>query len=189
MRKIRKELENPVDNVLIDVCEKVAPVFHATGHYPNHVTSYSFLFGLMATRSLWLGEREKFAAYLIISYFFDCLDGFLARSYCQETRFGDMYDHIKDNTIVLGIVVTLYFRLKSTGSTKFYGIVTTLAILMVAMAVHMGCQQKQYPDSSGKELLDNLKCLCLNQDDIKLSRFFGAGTFYTGLIALIYFTM
>jgi len=46
-----------------------------------------------------LYEENQFAlsafSYLI-SYMFDCWDGYYARKYNMESKFGDYYDHVSD---------------------------------------------------------------------------------------------
>ena len=44
------------------------------------------------------------AALFIFAYIFDCLDGYVARTYNMVTKFGDYYDHVTD---VLKLVVFL----------------------------------------------------------------------------------
>jgi len=36
------------------------------------------------------------ALFLMISYYFDMMDGYIARKYDQVTEFGDWFDHISD---------------------------------------------------------------------------------------------
>ena len=41
MRKIPPNLENPIDNYLLDVCEYVSPTFYNYGFTPNMITTLS----------------------------------------------------------------------------------------------------------------------------------------------------
>jgi hypothetical protein len=48
MSKLTREFENQVDNVLIEIVDRVVPAFKDTGHTPNMITTYSVVFGLKA---------------------------------------------------------------------------------------------------------------------------------------------
>ena len=117
MRKIIKEFENPIDNIIIDIVEKITPFLYRTGHTPNIITTYSFIFGLLSVHYLNKNDITKFVLFYMISYFFDCIDGFMARKYNMTTKFGDLYDHITDTIVfvlILGVVYSKYKQYIST---------------------------------------------------------------------------
>ena len=104
----------------------------------------------------------------------------------METEFGDMYDHIKDVTVYLILIVIIYMK-----CTKNITIPLILLFLVFTylMAMHMGCQQRnctkddENPDHS--KFLNTTRTLCPNKDSIKWTRFFGAGTYNLFLILMI----
>ena len=185
MRKISSEKENPIDDLLIGFCDRVAPFFHATGNTPNMITTYSLISGLFALYSALNGKRYSYVIFMTMSYFLDCLDGHMARKYNQITKFGDVYDHVKDNIIV---ALTLFFLFRRTNQRHhlIFGAVISAGLFM--MAVHMGCQQHHY-GGNGDETLDALKSLCKDPTHIKYTRFFGSGTFNIGLIILVFYNL
>ncbi len=182
MSKLPANLENPIDLVLINSCDKIAPYFHKTGHTPNIITTYSLIFGLLAINAIYAGSPNTYVIYMIISYFFDCLDGHMARKYNQVSRLGDLYDHVKDNILLLA---TLILALK--GSSRKNVLISVIFIFIVGCVTlkHLGCQQHHF-DGENDETLDYLKKLCPVPSDIKYTRFIGTATFNMLFIAVIY---
>ena len=86
--------------------------------------------------------------------------------------------------IILGVV------LKRRGHVPALPIIGgILSLLWVLLLTHMGCQQRQYqrtadPDRP-KELLDVTLGLCPHADNIRYTRFWGAGTFNLCIALLI----
>lgn len=187
MKKIPSEMDNPIDNILIEICEFLCPYFYKTGHNPNMITTYSLIFGLLAVYCIYKHYAAGFVICYILSYFFDCLDGHYARKYNMTTRAGDLYDHIKDTVVFVLIIVAIYI---------IYGKAITFPYLLVVGAVlflcaaHLGCQQKQKlqevvdSQKAETELLDNCKVLCNNKDMIYYTRWVGMGTMNLVLIIL-----
>lgn len=186
MRKIPCELENPIDDLLLNIGEQLCPFLYKTGHTPNMITTYSLITGLLSCYFLWKGQIFLFGICYAMSYFFDCLDGHFARKYNMETEFGDMYDHIKDVTVYLILIVIIYIK-----CTKNITIPVILLFLVFTylMGMHMGCQQRnctkddENPEHS--KFLNTTRKLCPNKDSIKWTRFFGAGTYSLFLILMI----
>jgi phosphatidylglycerophosphate synthase len=114
MRKIPCDLENPIDNVLYDLSDWMCPFFYKTGHTPNMITTYSLITGVLSCYFLWKGHILLFGIFYAISFFFDCMDGHFARKYNMTSKFGDMYDHIKDNIVALSILFVISLCKKPT---------------------------------------------------------------------------
>ena len=94
MRKIPKTLENPIDNIIIEDSENISSLFYKYKLTPNYVTSLSNISALIVIIFL-LNSNYYFASFFVmVAYFFDCLDGHIARKYKQTSKFGDYYDHI-----------------------------------------------------------------------------------------------
>jgi phosphatidylglycerophosphate synthase len=186
MRKLPRELDDVVDNVLLDICEWVAPFFKATGHTANMLTIYSIICGLLYMKAIREGKFVHFAAYYGISYFFDCLDGYYARRYHMVSKFGEYLDHIKDNTFM---ALTWYILFTSFPSiTKHFHIFIFLFFLFL-LALHTGCQQKYYNKRhlrSSEETLDLFQGLCKDEADLRWTRYFGCGTFNVLFVYLVY---
>jgi phosphatidylglycerophosphate synthase len=186
MRKIPGELENPIDNVLYELSNWMCPFFYKTGHTPNMITTYSLITGVLSCYFLWKGHILLFGIFYAISFFFDCMDGHFARKYNMTSKFGDMYDHIKDNIVALSILFVIYNKCRKAISIP---IIILFLILTYLLAMHMGCQQKyctkddENPDDS--KFLNTTRSLCPNKDMIKWTRFFGAGTYTLFSILII----
>ena len=182
MRKIPKEKDNPIDNWMLNACEKIVPFLKRIGHTPNILTTYSFFFGILSLFFLYHRKITLFAISLLISYFFDCMDGYMARLYNMETVFGDLYDHFTDIFVIVGIVIVCIINYQNAMS---YQIIIVFIILTVLMQIHFGCQQKIYGSDNPNETLDNLQNLCKNEEWITVTRFFGGGSFIIFVILIV----
>jgi CDP-diacylglycerol--glycerol-3-phosphate 3-phosphatidyltransferase len=60
---------------------------------------------------LWLGNRDVFAIFLLISYLTDAVDGFLARKYKMTSARGSQLDSLGDQlTFITGLLGLVYFE-------------------------------------------------------------------------------
>jgi phosphatidylglycerophosphate synthase len=192
MRKLPTEYENPFDNYILDITNEAAPYFHNMGFTPNSITTLSNITCILVVILLFQSKFYWAAFLLIVSYFFDCLDGHVARSYNSITVFGDYYDHISDVTKVVAVLISLYF----INSTKFMHVLPVIIAVIVLMFAHLGCQELYYK-SNESESLNFTKYLCPVPnnytesqliDTIKTTRLFGCGTTYATLaICIIYY--
>lgn len=180
MRKVPKENEGPIDNILLDGCEIVAPYVHGLGLVPNDITSLSLLFGFAASIALKNRNVTLFGCLYMISYAADVLDGFVARSYDQCTALGDMYDHITDIVLNLYILV-LIFVIYQPRPVIFFAIVGVVFTLMYST---LGCSQKLLPRTG--EFLDVTRGFCPNGFEGAL-RLFSPATFHLVIIALTWY--
>ena len=110
MRKIPKNLENPIDNAIIDICDPLSEFFHYLHFVPNDITTLSLIFGILSVLLLYRGQTIASVVFYFISYIFDCCDGYYARKYKMCTKLGDIYDHFKDWTVnIMYIYVSSHF--------------------------------------------------------------------------------
>jgi len=182
-RKIPPHLENPIDNILIDLCDRLIPFINAT---PNQITIFRLILGIIFIYKLNCRTNKLFTIlFIIFFYFLDCLDGHLARKTNQVTIIGDYLDHISDIIFIIGL-------LKFIISKKYKNkneILIILIIFFYLSFVHLGLQQKNYKLNNKKtnnELLDNLnKIHSLSYEHIKWTRYFGTGTLMFILIIII----
>lgn len=182
-RKIPASMENPLDNVLIWVCERLSPFFRSLGHTPNALTTYSLITGLGSVYSLWQGNLWTFAILWFVSYFFDCIDGYFARKYDMVTAFGDMYDHVKDTVVNALLFVVALARYRSSVSVWHIGVVVASLALM---GMHLGCQERIYSARGGEDsVLTHLTRMCPDPDWIYATRWVGTGTFQVVAVALV----
>ncbi len=184
MRKIPAHLDNPFDNICIDIAEVISPLFKAIDLTPNHITLLSTLTGVLAIK-YFLDKRYAISSLLfIISFIFDCIDGHYARKYDMVTKFGDYFDHVKD-TIVFGTFgILLTYRYYRMGKPW---LIIPLYMMVAASAIQFGCQEEYYnlivPNKDG-ETLERMKTTCpvqtVTKDKLEkvlcISRYFGCGT-------------
>ena len=106
--KIPYELENPIDALIYGTADFTVTFLHKMGLKPNDITTLSFISGIISIYFLYIKKFPEAALIYFISYYFDCLDGYMARKYKQITVFGDYYDHITD-VLVNGLFIYTFF--------------------------------------------------------------------------------
>jgi len=187
MRKVDRELDNPIDNIILDIGDYLLPYFKKTEHTPNMLTTYSFILGLASVYFLYKNALSNFAICFIVAYMFDCWDGYMARTYKMTSEFGDLYDHISDTTVGLSLAYVAYNKYKHKLTIP---LLIGVGIMTYLMQKHVGCYQKFYIESNKqeKETLDFTIGICPDKNDIKWTRFFGPGTYNTVfLVGLMYY--
>ena len=184
-RKVDNHMENPLDSLLVDICEPVSRVLKKLNFTPNMITTIGLIIGLI---SIYFIIKRKYAigvVLFIICYFFDCLDGYYARKYDMVTRFGDYYDHFRDLFICITILIILYIRYKELKLETFF--VLCIIILILCLCTHMGCQEHNSAFPEHNECLGVFKNLCPHKNAIHYTRFVGCGTFIFTLSFFIIF--
>ena len=185
-RKIPQKVENPLDNILIDIAENLNPYFKKMNFTPNMITTLSLIFGILMN-FYFVKKKYYFSAlFLLISYFFDCMDGNYARKYNMQTKFGDYYDHIKDWLIIL-IFLVLFIRNDKSISFKIVSMFLIIIILL-GTYIHVGCTEKYI--KKNKQHIENSESLstvtyCPNLNYLDLTKYLGCGTFNLALILII----
>jgi len=183
MRKIPREYEHPLDNVLLDWADATLPLVRALGLNPNQVTVGSAALGGLAVWALAAGRLRTFLAAHFLSNFLDYVDGHYARSDNMVTVLGDWLDHGSDVLYVLAFAAVVAYKTGWPGMLQPLGV---LALFCVLSQVHLGCQQRYYkrhrqPGEYEPETLDAAACLCRSPDDdgaswLRFTRFFGVAT-------------
>ena len=103
-RKLKIEHEDPINNILSVFVDCIAPVFYKLNITPNQVTLLSFVLSLSSVYYLLKNNLRMAALLWGMSYFFDCLDGYMARRYKLFSKYGDYYDHFSDTIGYLGLI-------------------------------------------------------------------------------------
>ena len=143
------------------------------GFTPNIITITSFIFGLVACYFLYKKKILLFVMLYIISYALDCMDGYMARKYNMQSKFGDYLDHITDLIVLVIISLILIYKYKLI-KHKFIIIIAILFIFIEH--VHIGCKEILSSDkhetlSGGNTILCSKKAM----RHIQSLRFFGSG--------------
>ena len=170
--KIIRDIDNPFENLILDITPKINPIFKSLNFTPNTLTTFSLLFGILSIYNLKIGNTKHSSILWILSFIFDCFDGNYARKYNMETKFGDLYDHISDITKFILLSHIMYIL--KPNKLKSYLII--IILLLALSFIQLGCQQHYYTNNQ-EEIVDNFKVLCPNKNWIKYTRYFGPGTF------------
>lgn len=200
MSKLEEIHENPIDILCGKFSAAVTPVFRGWGWTPNMVTTLSVIASAMAVKSVYQGNQKlAFVVWAILSYLFDCVDGYMARTYDMCTKFGDFYDHFSDWVYFIALfgVAFLVRGLKAEYQPYRMWFFGAIALATVGMMVHMGLQEWVYREDSGADdqgptlnyFARVAKGICSfdPKDCIQNSRFLGTGTFVAVVIFIIAF--
>lgn len=175
--KINDEYQNPIDNILLKICKQIAPFLYHNKITPNKITFLGLILGII---SIYFFINKKYIlsfTFLWLTYFTDCLDGFMARKYNQTTLFGDYFDHFRDHFIVSTLIILVLYRMPGTKNKIMVGIL--LSIFFFTMVAQMGCQEKitHYKDNNDCLILTKDLCPGQPKQTIQFTKWFGCGTF------------
>jgi hypothetical protein len=185
VNKLPDNIDNPIDVLIFKIIDPQLEMYHAFGFTPNMITTLSLLTGLYASYLVTQKKYIEASISLVFSYYFDCVDGKMARKYNMVTKFGDYYDHISDLTKILLLLFVLY----KDDSNKFKKILLIIIPLTFLSSYHIGCQQTLYPEESQESpTLDIFKS---NPEScnkhVNKTKYFGFGTFYIAFALIIMF--
>lgn len=119
-----------------------AKIAHKIGLTPNHISVIGFIlaigtaasYAFTTTESLWLLLLAVF--FMMASGFCDAMDGIVARTFQQTSKFGGFFDSVLDRfadaTSYAGILVA---GLCNSAFGVFWGTIVTLAALISSMLV------------------------------------------------------
>lgn len=174
-RKIDRSMENPIDNILIDISYHVGQAIkHIPYMSPNVITSLSLIVSLYAVYKIFNGFYMIGGILFFFQYFLDCLDGNFARSNNMVTDFGDYYDHISDSvTSIALIAVILVLKIKVKTKALF---LFSLLIFCILLSVQLDCQEKNSVAQKSDTLSFFCGGMCSNKNYIYKSRYLGSGT-------------
>lgn len=175
MRKLPNELENPFDNLVYVLVERISPLFYHFGLTPNSITSLSLLCGIYSAYLLFKKCYFLSILFYLLAYIFDCLDGYNARKYNMMSKFGDYYDHISDIFKFLLLVIVFYLQNKKL----FWFVFPIIIIDSIFVMIHLGCQESYY-NKNDSETLSFLgicpKDKSMAKKILRWSRYLGTGT-------------
>ena len=190
MRKIPSYLENPIDNLIHMGLHPTTTFLHDKFNMtPNGITTLSLIFGLLAVVCLILGKVWLMVIFYVMSYFFDCCDGFYARRYDMCSQGGDMYDHIKDVT-VFGLLLTVFFfrNYRKLSRKQLLIVIGIIVFFTVMMGVQMIAQETYHGKCEDSPFLNAFNFMTDKEQServMRITRFFGCGSFNLALILII----
>ena len=188
-RKIERDIENPVDDIFICIGEKINPFLFKIGVTPNMITTLSFISGLFSVFLFYKNNYILSAFFFILGYFFDCLDGNLARQFNMISKFGDLYDHITDIFVSVALLIVLIMK---DIPIKLKLLLLTIIIFFLFLGcIHLGCQEKYYEvinkEASSNGVLSKFRSMCKDKTYIKITKYFGLGTYTIIIVLMILF--
>ena len=148
------------------------------GFTPNMITTLGNVCTLIF---IYFFIQKRFylsALFFFLSYMFDCLDGYLARSYNMTTEFGDLYDHTSDLLKTLSYIYLLF----TTNRQMFFKILPIILVSMVLTFIHFAHQEIYYgkPGDSITLQLFTMFSLAKTKEEaeqyLPLTRYFGCGS-------------
>lgn len=155
---------DPIEHLSYTICDKVSEYFYIMGHTPNHITTYAFIFKALAVTALWHRFYLGFFVFYFINYFFDCLDGFMARKYKMFSKFGDLYDHITDIVTMIIVFIIVWLRVYPVNKPLFWIFFAGMIILNFLNTIYLACLRKQKNSGDAKDSLDNMRNMCLYKE-------------------------
>ncbi len=176
--KLHPSYDNLVDLQLLKVCEVIGKPLHNLGVTPNMIT----LFGLcLAFVTFYFFIKKQYIVSLIflwLTYFSDCLDGYMARSFQQITTLGDYLDHFRDHFFFLTLICLIFVHIESTIHKCYF--IVVIAIYAILMMIHFGCQEEVTEYKEANDCLRIFQRFCFGKvpkNTIQYTKWFGAGTF------------
>lgn len=177
-RKLLPRHENPIDNVIYATI--VQPLTPALRHSlpwltPNHITYMSIAFGASCIYFFSKGFYVASSICFMLSYIFDCLDGYYARSYGMTSEFGDWLDHASDWALGFSLFSCILVTPSPYRLTKL----ALYILCLFLMAYHFRCQEELVGGGSDSIDFVTRPMTCSNPErKLVYTRFAGAGTFH-----------
>ena len=186
VNKIPDTYECPFDIVLLKFIDTHLEFYKDLNFTPNMITTIGIIFGGLSAYNILKGNFKTSALLLLIAYYFDCVDGKLARKYNMATTFGDYYDHFGDIFKILIILYALY----KVNKEKYIDIQYLIYASFLLCMMHLGYQEAIY-NSNESPTLKIFRNIAKKdkkpEETIKLTRFFGCGTLIIMLCFIILF--
>lgn len=181
MRKLPQKYEDIIDNIIYKLVPTMSNILDPLT--PNTITFISLIFGLISVNKIYNDYYYQAILFYMLSYLFDCIDGYHARRKKLVSKFGDYFDHISD---ILIFVLMAWVILKKIGNDRnIYLIISLTIINIMLMSVHFTLQECYYGKESSKFL--NIMNLKIKNPEKYLiySRYFGSGCFNIYIIMII----
>jgi hypothetical protein len=187
VNKLEEHHENIFDIYICKSIDEHLHIYRQFGLTPNMVTTLSLITGISSAYMIQKKNYKIAGLLFFIAYYFDCVDGKLARKYNMISKFGDYYDHISDIIKFLLIMYVLY----KDNYTRFKNFAIIIVLLVILCMFHLGCQQGIYNDTRKQSESPTLDVLKPSKEssliNIHNTKYFGCGTFYIIVSIIIFF--
>ncbi len=191
VNKLADHNECPIDKYIYRFIDTHLNLYYELGFTPNMITTIAILFGLLASYEIF--EERFFTAMLFffISYYFDCVDGKLARRYNMVTLFGDLYDHFGDGLKYVAIFTALLYNNEQKKTSKQWTYLIILFFLSILTMLHFGYQERiSNVDNTPNYLYLYKRLVDFDehpQKTIRYTKYFGSGTWILCVGLIIFF--
>ena len=178
MTKLPTELSDKFDVIFYNKSEANVKFYHDLGFTPNGITTLSMITGFLSVFFLYNEMYILSGILLVCSYYYDCMDGTMARKYNMTSKFGDLYDHLKDISVSSCLMYFLYQQYKNT--RHFY--VLYIVLLTIFLSNINGGYQELYQNKSDFSILSFLTLFTPSKDKedtinkLHITKYCGFGT-------------
>ena len=152
-------MENPIDTIGYGIGEYLSPYFKKLNFTPNTLTTIGLFSGIMAIYSYTQKKYIHSVIFYSISYLFDCFDGYYARKYNMVSKFGSMYDSIKDTFINFIMSFLIYNKYKNLKDWRYY-LQFGVLLFVIPSLIHTGCSEKYYNKQEESKILSYQRKFC-----------------------------
>jgi phosphatidylglycerophosphate synthase len=140
VNKIPSHQECPVDVLLLGAIDTHLDYYERAKISPNAVTTCSIVCGIYSAYCILHRRFTHGALFFAAAYYFDCVDGKLARKFNKVTVFGDYYDHFGD---LFKLVIVMY-AIHRVKPKAFRRVRHWFLLLATGMLLHLGVQERLY---------------------------------------------
>lgn len=172
-KKLPKDYENPIDQIFIDICDNTKPYFKMFNITPNMITTLSVISTLLSAYYINKDSYMYAILFYLLNWYFDTLDGIVARTYNMGSTFGAYYDTISDmigNAIILYVLYQKYTQ-KNMFDYKF---VLGLIFLSAMSLLYYECREKYLGKKIG--FFKVTAPICSSTKVLPQYKYFGPGT-------------
>jgi len=190
VNKLPQNLDNPIDNILNNIVDTQLNYYKQLNLTPNILTTISLLLGLLTSYYAYNDKYIIASILYLLSYYFDCADGKMARKFKMTSKFGDFYDHASDIIKNIILYYILYNKLNETNNNNIkLLIIVILIIIFILTLSHLGCQEKIYrnnkkSESSTLNITEKFIFMDCNEQ-VKYTRYFGPATINVYIILVL----
>jgi phosphatidylglycerophosphate synthase len=191
VNKVRDEYDCPIDVQIYKFIDTHLHIYFHLGLTPNMVTTFSIIAGLLSAHQILRGHFEIAALLMLLAYYFDCVDGKLARKYNMVSKIGDLYDHLGDLFKFIALFYALFESNRKKTSNRqrlLIGIILGLALMQ---CIHFGYQEAIYDKKDESPFLNMCRQMVdfdkTPEKTIQYTKYFGCGTWMLCFAGLILF--
>ena len=129
--------------VFFPIGDILLPILYKLGITPNMVTLISTICPVSSISYLNMKKPnfKKFAILYVLGYFFDCIDGRLARKYNQGSTFGMLFDSVSDIVTNSLLILTYVFNFYKQKNFKY--ILPALIVISHRISVNYGIMEAE----------------------------------------------